>query len=95
MQLLVIAILIGIGTARVVETLKEVAPLLAPPWVKSTLSIGLCIGAAYLLGEDLLLVGVGGAGVAMLTHEVRSALYLYGDRNKQIIIQSASQRVRR
>lgn len=95
MEMLAVAILIGVGVARVVEILKETAPFVFPAWAKSILATGMCFGATYLSGDDMLLVGLGSSGVAYLAHEVRSALFMIGDEKKIRIIQMAQQRVRR
>ena len=92
-------ILVGLGTMRVIETLKELIPWPLQPWTKGALAMGRGMGGVALLGNDLgggrlVVFGLGSAGLASLTHELRSMLALLGDTFKVQVIQRAAARRR-
>lgn len=96
--MLAAAIAAGIGTARVVETIKEATVHtyeFGPP-TKSTFATALAAAAGAALADGdwrtRALAGLGAAGVAMVTHESVSLLRLLGDRQKVVVMRAAGQR---
>lgn len=96
MSIVTTAIMTGIGATRVVETIKEALPQIPPPAIKSTFASALAgaAGAALTRGgwRTRALAGLGAIGVAMLTHETRSLLSLFGDRQKTYVVRAANGR---
>ncbi len=96
MRAIAAALLVGLGSARIVETLKEALPVVPPaPW-KSTTATALAGAAGAVLVEGdwrtRALAGIGAAGVAMVTHELRSLLSLLADRQKVHVLRAANGR---
>lgn len=95
-RMLAAAFAAGIGTARIVETVKEVLPEPVTPNTKSAFATVLAAGSAAALctgdWRTRVLAGMGAAGIAMLTHEAASLLRVLGDRQKVIVMRAAGQR---
>lgn len=95
-------ILIGLGTMRMVETLKEIFPWPLQPWWKGMLPILLALTGTWLLADgqgwdspsEWIVFGLGSAGLASVAHELRSTLSLLGDTYKVQVIQRAAARRR-
>lgn len=83
-------------TARVVETVKEVLPLIPPPWAKSTFAAAVGASAAYIAGErqpeTVALTGLAAAGLAAVVHDVQAALSASADNNITEVMQRVPRR---
>lgn len=85
------AVLLGLGTARIVETVKEVLPLNPPAQYKSGTAIALAAGGAAVMGDgwrSRLLIGVGAAGASMIVHTVSALLSHLDDRQKVAVLRA-------
>lgn len=95
-RILATALAAGIGTTRIVETIKEALPIIPPPVVKSTFAtvVAAAAGASLTPGDwrTRALAGLGAAGVAMLAHETASLLRMVTDRQKIVVMRAAGQR---
>lgn len=95
-RLLTAALVTGLATTRVVNTLKEGLPILPTAATKSTAAsvIAGTLGATLGSGNwrERTLTAVGAIGVAMVAHEVTSLLAVLGDRQKVIVMRAAGQR---
>jgi len=90
-----VLVLVALGTARVIETLKELIPWTLQPWTKGALAMALGMGACALLEtEQPVVFGLGAAGLASLLHEVRSTLQARGDTYRIEVISRATGRRR-
>jgi hypothetical protein len=89
--------LVALGAMKLTELAKEALPWTLQGWAKSVLSLAVAAALAPLAVDgwgDVVLVAVGGAGLAALLHELRSALSLAGDYFKQVVILRSSGRRR-
>lgn len=82
-------VVVGFGTMKIVQTVKEILPWVLRPWTLSLVSIAtataLCAG--FSNGPRwTLTIGLGAAGVAALVHEVRDVLSAQGDVSKSTVI---------
>lgn len=94
MRTLTTALLVGIGAARLTQTIKEALPVIPPSAYKSTFaSIAAGATGAVLIDGDWrarTVVGAGAAGFAMLAHEVASLLSLLSDRQKVHVLRATA-----
>lgn len=88
------AFAVGVGTARLVETIKETLLFVPAPSHKSTFAsvVAGTAGAVLSSGDwrERTLVALAACGTAMLAHELQAVLSLTGDRAKVSVIQGSS-----
>ena len=75
----------ALATVRVVETVKEIIPLIPPPPAKSLFACAVGAGVVYIAGErDLRTVaasGVAAAGLAAVIHDLQHTAVTIADNN--------------
>lgn len=88
------ALAVGIGTTRLVETVKESIPIIPPPAYRSAFaSVIAGVAGAVVVDEDWrarALTAAGAAGIAMITHEVVALLSATTDRQKVTVMRAAT-----
>lgn len=93
---LMTALAVGIGTTRLVETVKETVPVIPPSHYKSAFASAVAGTAGAVLTDGSwqarVLTAVGSAGVAMIAHEVVALMSTVNDRNKTHVIRAAQAR---
>lgn len=86
----------ALATARVVETVKEIIPVIPDPWAKSLFASAVGVGAAYIAGDrDVRTVaasGLAAAGLAAVVHDVQAALSASADNNITEVMQRVPRR---
>ena len=95
-RILTAALAAGIGTTRLVETVKEALGVIPPPEYKSALSSIVAGTAGAVLSDgnwrERALTAAGAIGIAMITHEFVAFLSGHTDRNKVHVLRAASAR---
>lgn len=86
------ALIAGLATTRLVETVKEASPIIHGAPLKSTVASIVAITAGALLADDdwrgRALAGIGAMGVAMAAHEALAMLSVITDRQKVIVLRA-------
>lgn len=88
------ALAVGLGTARLVETIKETLPFVPAPSHKSAFASVVAGAAGAILSSgdwrERTLAALAACGSAMLVHELQAVLSLTGDKAKVTVIQGSS-----
>lgn len=84
-------IVIAFATTRVIDTVKEISPLIPPPWAKSVAAIVVGAGLSALSPQDhdirtVALTGIGAAGLAGALHDLQDMCTSIGDNNRTEVL---------
>lgn len=86
----------ALATARVVETVKEIIPVIPDPWAKSVFASAVGVGAAYIAGDrdvrTVAATGLAAAGLAAVVHDAQAALSSIADNNITEVLQRVPRR---
>lgn len=90
-------VVVAFATGRVVDTVKEVLPVIPDPWAKSVFAGAVGSGLALLSAEDrrpqtVALTGLAAAGLAAVLHDIQMAASAFADNNVTEVLQRVPRR---